>query len=113
MSTLIHDYGKVPEGYDYTYGDVCPFDEYDLKNLYGLNIDEVWYWYATAPYEGSGNILMRKGDLYDIHTAGHCSCYGPTEDIEFNGKPLDEVKASLSESAMIEYKPLIEMSEAL
>ncbi len=100
MSTEIHNINKIPDGVSYSSSDLSEFEEYDLKNVYSENIDEIWYWYTTGSYEGSGQILMRKGDLYDTHDCGHCSCYGPCDRIKFKGKTKEQLLSSFSE----EYK---------
>ena len=102
--------GKFPDGYSY-YGKLSELDNYDIEYLTPLNLDEIWYWYSTAPYEGSGQILMRKGNLYDHHNAGHCSCYSACERVEFKGKALDKLVNSLGVEFMEqECKPLFEMA---
>ena len=102
--------GRFPDNYS-AYGKLAEFDEYDLEYLTGHAIDEIWYWYSTAPYEGSGQILMRRGDLYDLHDAGHCSCYGPTERIKFVGKTLNELYQQIhKEYFENEIRPLFEMA---
>ena len=45
--------GKFPENYS-PYGELTEIDDYEVENLQRLGVDEIWYWYATAPYEGSG-----------------------------------------------------------
>ena len=106
----VHFLGKLPDNYS-AYGKLDEFDEYDMEELNSFGFDEVWYWYSTAPYEGSGQILIRKGKLYDLHDAGHCSCYGPIDQLEFNGKPLKELAESINEEYMRnEAKPLFEMA---
>jgi hypothetical protein len=91
--------GKFPNGYP-PYGKLAELDEYDLKELAEHNLDEVWYWYSTATWEGSGQILMRKGDLYDVRDAGHCSDYGPCERIKFNGQTLADLYKSFNKEYM-------------
>ena len=91
--------GKFPNGYS-AYGTLAELDEYDLEELAKHNLDEVWYWYSTAPYEGSGQILMRKGDLYDVHDAGHCSCYCACDRIKFNGQTLPDLYKSVNKEYM-------------
>ena len=86
----VHFLGKLPDNYS-AYGKLDEFDEYDMEELNSFGFDEVWYWYSTAPYEGSGQILMRKGELYDLHDAGNCSCYGPIDRLKFKGEPLKEI----------------------
>jgi len=56
-----------------------------------------------------GEILMRKGDLFDIHDASHCSCYGPTERADFHGVPLKELVRGCTMDRLSEIKPLINM----
>lgn len=86
-------------------------DSYEIEDLSELGLDEIWYWYSTAPYEGSGQILMRKGDLYDLYDAGHGSDYGPTERVDFKGQKLDELAESLSDEYMEnEAKELFELA---
>ena len=94
MNMKVNFLGKFPKNYE-AYGKLEELESYDLEYLNKLCLDEIWYWYSTAPYEGSGQILMRKGELYDLHDAGHCSCYGPTERVEFNGQELDCLAKSL------------------
>lgn len=102
--------GRFPKNYS-PYGELAELDSYDMEDLNKLGLDEIWYWYSTAPYEGSGQILMRKGDLYDLHDAGHCSCYGPTERAYFKGQKLDELAKSLTGEYMEnEAKELFELA---
>ena len=62
--------------------------EWDLRDLQKYDLDEVWYSYRDEGYDGSGQLIARKGELYDHHDMGHCSCYGCIERFEFNGQPL-------------------------
>lgn len=106
----VHFLGRFPDNYS-AYGKLAKFDKYEMKELKSFGLDEVWYWYSFADYEGSGQILMRKGKLYDLHDAGHCSCYGPIERLVFKGKPLKELAESINEEYMRnEAKPLFEMA---
>ena len=76
-------------------GDCCTLDKLDLKPLSGA--DAVIYWYETAPYEGDGEMLVKKDGLWYYHGLDHCSCYGPTDQFHFyNGKksPNDWVGSS-------------------
>ena len=59
-----------------------------------------------------GQILMRKGGLFDIHDAGHCSCYGPTERAEFRGVPFDQLLEGWTEEHIKEVEPLIAMAKS-
>lgn len=90
----IHNINKFPPAYEYQHGTIESLDPSDFKSL---GVDEVWYWYASGSYEGSGQMLMRRGNLYDTHDMGHCSCYGPTDQVNFfEGLPLEELKRNMS-----------------
>lgn len=111
---IIHNYGKFPEGYEYTYGDITKLDKWDIEYLQKLGIEEAWYWYATGSYEGSGQVLMRKGDEFDVHDMGHCSCYGPLEHASFTGaySSLKEIQQKCSPEAYKEIAPLVDMAKS-
>lgn len=108
---IVHNLNAFPKAKNYPYGDLSAFEDYELRNIESEGIDEIWYWYAQGNYEGSGNVLMRKGDLFDIHDCGHCSCYGPTDRVDFKGKKLDALKLSLSAEYLSECQELFEMLE--
>lgn len=110
---ITHNYANFPDEVDYRYGEIMELENYDLITLENLGIDEIWYWYAQGGYEGSGQILMRKGDLYDVHDAGHCSCYGPTERADFIGKPFKELFDSISKEYMKDLKPLFKLAQPI
>ena len=99
---------ELPKGFDYL--DSEPFSQSEFDYIKTFGIDEIWYWYGSGSYEGAGQILMRKGKLYDLHNCGHCSCYGPTQDVAFNGKPLDKLVKSLSEDLFKEVEELLKMA---
>ena len=96
---IVNFLGDLPEGYS-SYGGLNEFSEHEMESLKYYDLDEIWYWYSEAPYEGSGQILMRKGELYDLHDAGHCSCYGPIDKLHFNGQSLDELAKSVNPEYM-------------
>jgi len=103
---IFHDIETIPV--DYKYLSPSDLTNSELDDIVLLGIDECWYWYWAGNYEGSGQILMRKGELYDIDSLGHCSCYGPTEKLSFNGKKLEEIQ--MSEDLKKEVSPLIEIA---
>lgn len=105
---IIHRQEELPKGYGYYVSE--PLSQWDFDYIKNLELDEIWYWYGGGGYEGSGQILMRKGELYDLHDCGHCSCYGPTEHIEFKGKPLNDLVKSLSEHYFKEVEQLLKMA---
>ena len=73
------------------------------------DIEEVWYWYAVGYYCGVGHIIARcQDDLWYHHDCSHCSCYGPTESINFNSGyvSLDAMFSNMSESLKQELEPI-------
>lgn len=72
------------------YGDWAELYDSDLENIAA---DEIWYWYSTAWYEGSGHLIARVGDRYFHHDMSHCSCFGPLDHVDNSPEPLDELKA--------------------
>ena len=48
---------------------------YDIKKFI--------YWYATRPCRGYGvAVFLDKNDKWHIIDLGHCSCFGPVEDLK-------------------------------
>lgn len=85
-------------------------EEYDLKDVYALNLDRAWYWYAQGSYEGDGAMLMLKEGKWSTESLSHCSCYGPTDGISFSdpSASLGELEKSGTEEWLKDYAPLIE-----
>ena len=110
----IHDYAKYPEGCESRWCGIEPLADYEIESLERLGVDEAWYWYAAGSYEGMGQILIKKGDNYYLHEMGHCSCYGPLDDISFATPytDLDAIKNNCSEDSYKEIAPLVEMAKA-
>jgi hypothetical protein len=107
----VHNLGKFPEGMDYGGYEMSDLSEWDFERIEKLGVVEIWYWYATGYYCGTGDLLMRKGKLFDHHSMSHCSCYGPTEEVDFHGKPFKTLKESCSNELMNEVKELFKMAE--
>jgi hypothetical protein len=104
---IIHNLNKFPAELNYRYGALDELSSYDMGYLNRYyDADEVWYWYSSGSYEGSGQMLIRKGDLYDIHDMGHCSCYGPLDRMSLSFKPLEELKSSCSSEYLKEVESL-------
>jgi len=108
---IAHNYKKFPENLSYSYFENDELSEGELQHLFEQGFEEVWYWYGTAPYEGVGQLLLRVGDLYDFHDAGHCSCYGPTEGIKFRGVPFEQLTEGFTKEHQEEVACLIEMAD--
>jgi len=104
----INNLKSYPENYSYRYGELTDLYESDLICLNQYHLDEIWYFYASGSYEGNGMILMKKGELYDVYNMGHCSCYGPLENVNFYGKSLEDLKASYSAEGFNEWSNLYE-----
>lgn len=101
---------RLPSNLNYSYVDFCKFDDYEFDILREAGFEEIWYWYGSGCYEGSGELIARKGNLYDIYDLGHCSCYGPVDDIgNFNGVSLTELKDKMSKEYYEEVKELFDM----
>lgn len=106
----INNLKSYPENYGYSYGEFEDLHEYDLEHINQYDLDEIWYYYAAGSYEGNGMILMKKGELYDVHNMGHCSCYGPLDNVNFSGKSLESLKTSYSAEGFNEWSNLYELA---
>lgn len=60
--------------------------EYAIKDVMALDFDLFVYDYSEGGYDGSGFAAWRKGKKYFYHELGHCSCDGPTDQIEQSAK---------------------------
>ena len=107
-----HDYGAFPPGVLYQHGDIMELQDGDLQRLDEAGVEEVWYWYACGSYEGCGQILMRRGSRWQLHYAGHCSCYGPTEDVVFGegAESLEALEATCTGELLRCVAPLFDMA---
>ena len=81
---IVHRIEGVFNDY-YSAPDACELEEYEL-DLLPASTAEVWYWYGAQPYEGDGAMIRRdnNGLLY-FDELGHCSCYGPTDNLSTHG----------------------------
>jgi hypothetical protein len=58
------------------------FDSWDLEQIgKDLDADIVVYYYVYGSYEGSGFAAFVYKDKYGYTDLGHCSCYGPVDDL--------------------------------
>ncbi|MDD5651087.1 MAG: hypothetical protein PHF86_11835 [Candidatus Nanoarchaeia archaeon] len=93
---------------------ISKLNNYDIEKLNAYNITTAFYWYATAPYEGSGAMIALKDDGWYVFNLSHCSCYGPTEHINFNGnavsKSLTGLKKKSTEEFYKEIKELVDLA---
>lgn len=56
-------------------------DDLDFSEVLA-DADWVVYWYESGDYDGSGTVAWKMGDKYETEGLGHCSCYGPTDDVK-------------------------------
>lgn len=56
-------------------------DSYDIDRIKNLNPDVFIYSYENHGYEGSRFAVWRKDKKWSYQELGHCSCYGPLEDL--------------------------------
>lgn len=86
------------------------FGEEELGELKKKGVEVVFYWYSTGNDEGAGQVLfLRRGKWY-LHDAGHCSCYGPLDQLYDCGEgysSLGEIESVLSQEYLGEVKHLI------
>jgi len=68
----------VPEAGEHS-GHACDLED-ELKDLKHTNTLEVWYWYESGSYDGSGYLvgLTKTGEFFSAGL-GHCSCCGPLD----------------------------------
>lgn len=62
--------------------------EYDFERLEKLGFDLMVYGYEDGGYDGSGFAAFKKGDQWFYQELGHCSCYGPLENVETSANML-------------------------
>ena len=99
---------KIPESVTY-YGEISHFGEFDIEELSKCDIDIGYYWYAIAPYEGSGQLLFHTSKGWNLHDCGHCSCFGPIDRINCAvGFDLEELYNNCSEGLKEEVEILFE-----
>lgn len=79
-------------------------DEWDLKQLgtrskkLPREIIEFVYWYEIESYSGEGCAIYRdEMDMWHIIGLGHCSCYGPVEDLKAVPMSKDDAIRLLSD----------------
>lgn len=107
---IMHNLGQLPDGIEYD-GEISELGSDDIGRLSKEGIDECWYWYAMAPYEGDGQAILRKGILYEHMSLCHCSCYEPTDKpIPSDWQKLDQLEMKFSGELLKEVKPLLEMA---
>lgn len=71
--------------------------ERDKETLVSMGVVQVIGWYCSGHYEGSGEALVVFNDgTLSLQNLGHCSCYGPWDDLEdIKGRSLEVVRKSV------------------
>ena len=80
---IIHNVKRTDREKDslYSCGEDSEFYKGDIKIIKDLGVEWACYWYETGSYEGDGCLIMRKDNKWYTHTCGHCSCYGPVDEL--------------------------------
>lgn len=96
------------------YGITSVLTDEEIKKLTGDDgngIEEIRYWYCYGDYEGNGQMLILKDKKWYYHSMGHCSCYGPLDEISFNVgySTLPELMEKCSSELQKQLKPLVEI----
>jgi hypothetical protein len=78
--------------YQYCHDSGKPLDEWDMKTIYGAlkEFEYVVYDYGTGSYEGDGVAIIKQDGKFYQQNLGHCSCYGPWDNINLK-KPYDSL----------------------
>lgn len=104
-----------PKAYDWAEDDIAEFSEYELEEISSINPEVAFYWYTTGCYEGSGQLLFLKDGEWHLHDCGHCSCYGPTDEIDTAwplSKTLDGIREKCSDERWDDVAPLVILAKS-
>lgn len=58
------------------------FTDYTLEEINELSADFFVYWYESGSWDGRGFAIWKRDDKWFYDGLGHCSCYGPTENLK-------------------------------
>jgi len=86
------------------------FDLDKLKSIPGITI--IVYDYHTEPYEGNGEMLLKKNSKWYRVNLGHCSCYGPLDNVDNylgkqDGKSLKVLLKDVTPELREQLKPIL------
>lgn len=94
------------------YYDAMELSEYEHHQLDRAGVAEAWYTYGYGSYEGGGHMIAKNTEgRWAYFDMGHCSCYGPTEDITetaFTSDTLEELVSRMSDELRAQVAHLIE-----
>ena len=83
---------------------------YELDVVKSLKADFFVSKYESGSYDGSGMAIWKRGRKWFYDNLGHCSCYGPTENLETANKAgytFEQIK-ELVKTNYTEYQELID-----
>lgn len=98
----------------YNVGDSDILSEYDIQYIKNYPFKVVFYWYSGGGYDGYGSLIgVNHDNCWLYHDMGHCSCYGPCDDLigEFPYKTLQELQDSCSSELLKQVQPVIDMAK--
>lgn len=76
-------------------------DDYAIEEIHKRLKDFDWfvYNYGEGDYEGDGNAIFKKDGKFHEASLHHCSCFGPTENLDLKGgkDTLEELLNNCSE----------------
>jgi hypothetical protein len=87
-------------------------DEYDLEHIEKASVERAWFWYLSGCYEGEGMFLYVAAGKWDFHDMGHCSCYGPLENIRDAPRydSLDDLLSKCTTELQEQLAPCVEQA---
>jgi hypothetical protein len=109
--------GNIPGGLAFARGEVSSLGDGDLSEL--GEYDYCVYWYTYADWEGSGEIIVKQNGGFYLASLGHCSCYGPLDSYQTDGKnktrynTIDELAAACSKEYRSQLQTLIDSARML
>ncbi|MGL5582996.1 MAG: hypothetical protein ACRDCE_18865 [Cetobacterium sp.] len=85
---------------DYGADDDIGLSEGQKRVLESIGAIKVIGWYGYGSYEGSGEALIVFNDgTLSLENLGHCSCYGPWDNVEdIKGRPAEVVRKSVTDN---------------
>lgn len=106
----------VPSPDGYAYGNGAALDVSEIEAIgNGFAPELIVYWYAEAPYEGSGQMVALKDGKWSLDDLSHCSCYGPIDRLSmlFQYDSLDALMAACEPAYCADQvRPLVEAARS-
>jgi len=86
------------------------YTPYDIDKM--SDADVLAYEYHEGIYDGSGNAIYRIAGKWYHHNMGHCSCYGPFEEVnrhEVGANSLTALVKSFSKELKTECAAILKL----